>query len=119
MIGSIEKANKSNSRITVIKDRTVEIFANLFIENVIPGSVIRTDMYPSYPHAGALAGCLHQITIHAHGFINEVGIHTNTIENLWNHFKNVLRTKRGVMYKNMYISSGIYCFEKLPTEKKY
>jgi hypothetical protein len=101
VIGIIEENNCNNLRIEVLPNRRMETIKDFLMRNVLPNTIIRSDGYPSYPRAVESNFCIHEIINHSEGFINAEGIHTNLIENVWSHLKTSLRSKRGVMYKNM------------------
>ena len=54
----------------------------MFDEHVVPGSIIVTDGYLTYPGAVAKFGSRHGVVNHSVGFVNAQGAHTNQIENL-------------------------------------
>jgi hypothetical protein len=91
----------NNLILEVLPNRTVATFTNFFQRNVLPGSIIKSDGYPSYHRLIKNAGCIIRIVNHSEGFTNSQGEHTNTIENIWPHFKTELKTRRGVMFSNM------------------
>ena len=66
------------------KDPTI---LNMVEECVVPGSIIVTDGYPSYPRAVTEFGSCHEVVNHSVGFVNAQEAHTNQIENLWSHLK--------------------------------
>jgi hypothetical protein len=101
LLGLIQEDNHENLILEVLPDRTVSTLTDFFSRNVLPGSIIKSDGYPSYPRAIENSGCVHVIINHSLGFTNEQGDHTNLIENVWSHLKTELRTRRGVMLSNM------------------
>lgn len=102
IIGIIEE-NSRELRMEVLPDRRVNTFSDFFVRNLLPGTTIKSDGYPSYPQAVRNANCNHIVVNHSVGFTNENGDHTNLIENVWAHLKTELRTRRGVMLNNMKI----------------
>lgn len=113
LIGLIQENTPTNLILEVLPDRTISTFTDFFMRNVLPGSIIKSDGYPSYPSSIKNAGCIHHIVNHSEGFINAEGEHTNKIENVWSHFKTELKTRRGVMYTNMkYFAQEFVIFKK-------
>lgn len=88
-------------RLGVLEDRTVGSIKLFLDANVISGTVIKTDGYPTYPRAISEINCIHRVVNHTLGFVSSDGTHTNSIENVWAHLKTDIRTRRGVMYKNL------------------
>ena len=54
----------------------------MFDEHVVPGSIIVTDGYPSYPGDVSEFGSCHEVVNHSVGFVNAQGAHINKIESL-------------------------------------
>jgi hypothetical protein len=67
----------------------------------LPGTVIKTDGYPTYPRAISEISCIHRVVNHTLGFVSSDGTNTNSIENVWAHLKTDIRTRRGVMFNNL------------------
>lgn len=101
LIGIIQEDNPRNLILEVLPNRKVETLTDFFSRNILSGSIIKSDGYPSYPRAINNAGCVHRVINHSEGFTNAQGEHTNAIENIWSHFKTELRTRRGIMLSNM------------------
>ena len=68
----------------------------MFDEHVVPGSIIVTDGYLTYPGAVAKFGSRHGVVNHSVGFVNAQGAHTNKIETLWSHLKHAYRKRGGI-----------------------
>lgn len=100
IVGMIEE-NSNHLILEVLPDRRIQTFTSFFTRHLLPGSVIKSDGYPSYPQAVRNSNCTHVVINHSEGFVNENGDHTNLIENVWSHLKTELRTRRGVMFRNM------------------
>ena len=69
---------------------------DMFEEHVVPGSIIVTDGYPSYPRAVTEFGSSHEVVNHFVGFVNAQGAHINKIENPWSHLKHAYRKRGGI-----------------------
>ncbi|KAG0433955.1 hypothetical protein DMUE_5355 [Dictyocoela muelleri] len=67
----------SEVRMKFHPDRRVPSIMQFLRENVLQGTTIKTDGYPSYPEAVRIMGGCHQVVYHSHGFTNEEGVHTN------------------------------------------
>jgi len=103
IIGLISEDDPTILRMEVCKNRTISTITSFLDRNVLPGSHIKSDGYPSYPKAIENANCVHSVINHTLGFVNEDGDHTNSIENVWSHLKTDLRTSRGVRMDRMNI----------------
>lgn len=88
-------------KLEVLEDRTIDSLHNFILNNIEPGTTIKSDGYPSYPSAISMANCQHFVVNHTLGFVNEDGIHTNTIESVWANLKIDIRNRRGVMFSHL------------------
>lgn len=70
-------------RLHVLPNRSVESFTTSIRENILEGTIIKTNGYPSYPAAVRANNCEHTIVNHTIGFVNKRGEHINTIESVW------------------------------------
>lgn len=78
-----------------VPNRTKETLQQVIQESIMPGSVIISDMWPSYRGIENIAGMsfTHETVNHSANFVDpETGAHTQTIESHWNVFKR--RNKR-------------------------
>ncbi|KXA99837.1 hypothetical protein AKJ48_03235 [candidate division MSBL1 archaeon SCGC-AAA261O19] len=65
-------------------------------EEIGPVIVLDTDGHTSYPQATELVGILHRaVNRSEEGFVNELGIHSNGVENLWSHERRWIERARG------------------------
>jgi hypothetical protein len=80
----------------VLPDRTIPTLTEFFRRNVILGTTLKTDGYPSYPRALRNCGINHLCVSHVDGFVTSDGVHTNPIENIWSHLKKEYRTRFGI-----------------------
>jgi hypothetical protein len=82
LLGGIEESDEKRFFICLIPDRKKATLLECFKKYILNGSVLRSDGYPSYPSAVGEFGSRHKVVNHTIGFVNEVGQHTNLIENL-------------------------------------
>ncbi|KAF7685208.1 hypothetical protein CDIK_4043 [Cucumispora dikerogammari] len=86
MVGVIDQ-NTKRFYIAMVKDRTIQSIVEFLIKFFVPGSIIVSDCFASYPTAVNRHGSIHQFCNYsAMEWVNEQGYHTNLIENLWMHF---------------------------------
>ncbi|EEQ81494.1 hypothetical protein NCER_102052 [Vairimorpha ceranae BRL01] len=95
LVGGVEEGNCGNFVLKLVPNRKVLIILDMFEEHVVPGPIIATDGYPSYPRTVTEFGSCHEVVNHIVGFVNAQGAHTNQIENLWSRLKHAYR-KRGI-----------------------
>lgn len=76
-----------NFVLKLILNRKVPTIFNIFEENIVLGSIIITDGYPSYPSTVAIFKSCHKVVNHSVEFINTLRVYTNQIENMWSDFK--------------------------------
>ena len=88
-------------RLKVLANRHAETIYDFINENLIEGSIIKTDGYPSYPPAVQRHNSEHIVVNHTMGFVNEEGDHTNTIESVWSRIKSDIRARCGVRYDKL------------------
>ncbi|KAG0430664.1 hypothetical protein DMUE_5642 [Dictyocoela muelleri] len=60
-----------NVRMKVLEYRTADSIHQFIIENLLPGSIIKSDGFSSYPAAIERAGCQHRFVNHNRGFVSE------------------------------------------------
>ncbi len=109
LFGGIDENFKSKFFLKVVPNRKAATLEEVIKEYVLPGSILVTDGYPSYPIAARNLNMVHCVVNHTEGFKNLNGDHTNNIENLWSHLKLVIASKYGVMKHN--IKYLLYEFE--------
>ncbi|KXB02639.1 hypothetical protein AKJ47_03305 [candidate division MSBL1 archaeon SCGC-AAA261G05] len=65
-------------------------------EELGPITGLDTDGHPSYPWATEQLGIIHRpVNRSEEGFVNELGIHSNGVENLWSHDRGWIERARG------------------------
>jgi hypothetical protein len=112
MIGIIDEEREIRDFIVkIVPNRQINTIASFF-ENINPGTRIKSDGYPSYPDACSINNFEHVIVNHCEVFTNELGDHTNIIENLWSHFKTELRKRHGIMRNNMEDFITEFCWKR-------
>ncbi|KCZ77266.1 hypothetical protein H311_01723 [Anncaliia algerae PRA109] len=97
----IEETNEKKCILVLVPDRKTETILKIFSKHIKPGSILKTDGYPTYPKAAALSNLTHKIVNHTKGFVDEDGTHTNLIEGVWGNFKTVYRSKHGLSKQNL------------------
>jgi hypothetical protein len=83
IVGGVMEDDSTKFFLKLVSDRKAATLTTLFNDFVLPGIIIYTDGYPSYPHAVSEFGSIHQVINHSQGFVTAEGVHTNRIENLW------------------------------------
>lgn len=88
IIGFVERETK-RVRIFLVSDRSASTIKNLVLNNVEVGSTVYTDSWKGY-------NCLsefyqHEVVDHSKREYVRGKIHTNSIENVWSHFKRNIR----------------------------
>ena len=79
LVGGVEEGNCRNFVLKLVPNRKVPTILDMFEEYVVPGSIIVTDGYPSYPKAVTEFGSCHEVVNHSVGFVNAQEAHTNQI----------------------------------------
>ena len=95
-MGGVEEGNCRNFVLKLVPNRKVPAILYMFEEYVVPGSIIVTNGYPSYPRAVTEFGSSHEVVNHSVGFVNAQGAHINKIENPWSHLKHAYRKRGGI-----------------------
>lgn len=95
LIGAIDETT-GDCFVEFIPNRKKETILKFFRENVFVGTKIKTDGYPSYVGACDKFGSVHVVVNHSHGFRNEEGHTTNTIEGLWSILKYDIKRRKGI-----------------------
>jgi hypothetical protein len=106
----VELRKQSKNFFCIIPNRGGETFTEVLRENIHDGTILVSDGHRSYVPAARDLGFQHLIVNHSVGFTNEGGDLTNSIENLWSHFRSYLRIRHGVLRSEM---------ENLLTELKF
>src|SRR5438132_4373931 len=88
VVGGIEKTDEKRCFVKVVQDRTAETLHDVISRNVLPGSIVHTDLWRGYRGIEQELNMIHRTVNHSENFIDpDTGVHTNTIEGLWNGIK--------------------------------
>lgn len=101
IVGGVVEGDCKKFFLKLVLNRKVETMLEVFRECILPGSVLVTDGYPSYPRAVREFGSVHEVVNHNHGFVTVDGVNTNQIENLWSHLKQDYRGRVGVNHSRI------------------
>lgn len=101
LVGGVCETEEREFFLKIVPSRTADILYEVFVDNILINTIIRTDGYPSYPSSVRNFGSEHQIVLHTEGFTNSLGQHTNLIENFWTHLKTEMRSRYGIMRVKM------------------
>lgn len=109
IVGGIERTDEKKIFLVEVTDRSSKTLIDIIIKHVRPGTIIYTDMWKGYNKISE-NDYIHNCVNHSISFKDpETGIHTNTIEGLWNGLKIQIkprnRTKTNV---NEYIMEFIW-----------
>jgi hypothetical protein len=96
IVGGVVEGNCRQFFLELVPNRKWDTILEVFNECILPGTIIVTDGYPSYPRAVETFCSEHERINHSLGFVNETGGHTNQIENIWSHMKQDYRRKGGI-----------------------
>ena len=86
----------------MLKNLTADSKISCFTHNILSGTIIKSDGYPSYTLAVEYSNCIQELVTHSNGFTTREGVLIDFIKIVLAHLKTNLRTKRDVMYKNMW-----------------
>jgi transposase-like protein len=96
VVGGIERTAEKKIFFCAVQTRDADTLLEIITENVHVGSVIHTDCWRGYSTAALeAAGYTHTTVNHEHHFVDPItGVHTNTIEGLWNEMKRNMSPRR-------------------------
>ncbi|EPR78319.1 hypothetical protein SLOPH_2703 [Spraguea lophii 42_110] len=94
ILGVVDQTNIRFFFIKRVENRQSNALARVLDGIIRVGSVLCGDGYPSYPAVAVNLNLSHIIVNHSHGFVNEDGDNTNTIESFWSHLKSSMRKKK-------------------------
>lgn len=114
LVGLIEEGT-GNIILNIVPNRKIATITSLIQKHVKIGTLIITDGYPSYPNAVKNCLCSHEVVNHSKGFKNNLGFHTNNIENLWSLMKYEEKKRLGIKksYINSYLEEFIFRYYNL------
>lgn len=123
VFGGIERQSGKCFLIEV-PDRSANTLLPLIEQNILPGSHIISDGWPSYANIGAIQHgiYLHSVVVHQKHFVDldDANIHTENVENMWMRAKRKLRRQFGTsdalfnsylhefMYRNKFRGQDIF-----------
>lgn len=87
VFGGIERTEAKRRFAVTITGRASDDLLPLIREYIHPESIIHSDLWRGYFRIPDELGMEHRTVNHTEGFISPDGVHTNTIEGLWNGFK--------------------------------
>ena len=87
VFGGIERTLAKRRFAVVVQDRSAATLLPLIRQFIHPSSIVHSDMWRAYARIGTELQMEHHTVCHEDGFISPEGIHTNTVEGLWNGFK--------------------------------
>ncbi|KAK6012480.1 hypothetical protein OSTOST_22372, partial [Ostertagia ostertagi] len=95
LIGGIQDGTKLVF-VEVTDNRSSENLDTIIQKYVLPGTVIRTDMWKGYNNLKNL-GYIHETVNHSENFVDPAtGVHTQRVENMWSHLKSKIRSRHGL-----------------------
>lgn len=88
IVGGIERTPQKKVFLAVVENRSAETLLKVLNTHLLPGTIVYTDMWKAYDGIETVLGLDHFTVNHSRHFKDPVtGIHTNTIEGLWNGIK--------------------------------
>ena len=88
IVGGVERTTNCRLFAERVTKRDEETLLDVIERNVLPGSIIHTDMWKGYNLISSKLDIIHKTVNHSKNFVNpETGTHTNTIEGTWNGIK--------------------------------
>jgi transposase-like protein len=88
IVGGIERTDEKKAFLERIEDRRAETLLEVIGRFVLPGSIVYTDMWKGYAKINETLNLTHCTVNHSENFKDPItGVHTNTIEGLWNGIK--------------------------------
>jgi transposase-like protein len=88
VVGGIERTVEKRCFVQVVQNRTAETLHDIISRHVAPGSIVHTDLWRGYIGISELNNITHGTVNHSQNFVDpNTGVHTNTIEGLWNGIK--------------------------------
>lgn len=96
VLGIFDRTTKK-VHIELVQNRTRNVLQPIIELHVLPDTVIHTDEAPVYAILNAI-GYEHYTVCHRDQYVAADGTHTNCIENVWCHLKNMFKEKHGVIF---------------------
>ena len=87
IIAGIERTEEKKCFIEIVENRNADTIQNVLSKHVAQGSIVYTDSWKGYNGIEEM-GIYHKTVNHSNNFVDPfTGVHTNTIEGLWNSMK--------------------------------
>ena len=83
----MERSEERRVFAEVVGDRSAGTLLEVISRQVLPGSIVHTDLWRGYSYLSAELSVLHKTVNHSLHFVSDNGVHTNTIEGTWNGIK--------------------------------
>lgn len=80
VVGGVERTPQRKCFLTTVPNRNAITMQTIVQRFVKQGSIIHTDFWASYNRIEEWGNYTHRAVNHSVGFINDEGVHTNTIE---------------------------------------
>lgn len=88
VFGGIERTPEKRFFVVTVPDRSADTLIGVLRRHILPGTIIFSDMWRSYNSIRETLGFEHLTVNHSINFRDPIsGVHTNTIEGLWNGIK--------------------------------
>jgi transposase-like protein len=88
VVGGIERTSEKKVFLVPVESRDARTLLDVISSHVLPGSIVYTDMWKSYASINEVLGLEHFTVNHSIHFKDpQTGVHTNTVEGLWNGIK--------------------------------
>lgn len=94
IIGGVERTAQKKVFLERVEDRSAETLLSVINHFVLPGSIIYTDMWKAYDSIPEFLNMEHHTVNHSRYFKDpSSGVHTNTIEGVWNGIKSGIKPR--------------------------
>jgi transposase-like protein len=112
IVGGVERTAERRVFLVKVLRRSMEVLSDVITRNVLPGSIIYTDMWRGYNNLG-LIGYTHMTVNHSENFVDpETGTCTNTIEGNWSTLKKRVPIRKRT-YELITSSLNEFMFERM------
>lgn len=117
LVGGIEELNPKKFFLKRVVNRQSTTIKPLLENQLLPGTILITDGYPTYPSVANDLDFTHITVNHSKGFKNDDGDTTNIIEAFWSPLKRMLRIKSGTPRNrlNEFVTDFLFFKTFLPT----
>jgi transposase-like protein len=88
VVGGVERTGERLAFLETVQDRSANTLLDIIQRNVLPGTIIYSDLWKGYSSIQEICGLQHHTVNHSTHFVDpDTGVHTNTIEGTWNGIK--------------------------------